>query len=73
MRAVQAALAPLADAEKATGVRACMRGRFEYLGIPTLGRRTAQKFLSTRREQVSGLTMRVASKNFGALAKWKKT
>lgn len=41
MRAVEAALAPLADARRAAGMCAYMRGRFEYLGIQTPVRRAA--------------------------------
>ena len=40
-RAVRAALTPLKDAERAAGMRAYMRGRFEYLGIGTPDRRSA--------------------------------
>jgi 3-methyladenine DNA glycosylase AlkD len=40
-RAVCAALIPLADAKLAAGMRAYMRGRFEYLGIQTPIRRAA--------------------------------
>jgi 3-methyladenine DNA glycosylase AlkD len=40
-RAVRAAIAPLKDAELAEGMRAYMRGRFEYLGIQTPVRRAA--------------------------------
>jgi len=40
-RAVRAALRPLKDAERAAGMRAYMRGRFEYLGIGTPERRAA--------------------------------
>jgi len=40
-RAVRAALAPLANARFAEGMRAYMRGRFEYLGIQTPIRRAA--------------------------------
>jgi len=40
-RAVRAALAPLADVRLAAGMRAYMRGRFEYLGIQTPVRRAA--------------------------------
>ncbi len=40
-RAVRAALTPLKDAERAAGMRAYMRGRFEYLGIGTPDRRAA--------------------------------
>ena len=40
-RAVRAALEPLKDAERAEGMRAYMRGRFEYLGIQTPVRRAA--------------------------------
>ncbi|MGD1064241.1 MAG: DNA alkylation repair protein [Terracidiphilus sp.] len=40
-RAVRAALKPRADAERAAGMRAYMRGRFEYLGITTPERREA--------------------------------
>jgi 3-methyladenine DNA glycosylase AlkD len=41
VRAVRAALEPLADAKRATEMRAYMRGRFEYLGIGTPARRAA--------------------------------
>ncbi|HKN20503.1 MAG TPA: DNA alkylation repair protein [Terracidiphilus sp.] len=40
-RAVRAALKPRADAKRAAGMRAYMRGRFEYLGITTPERRAA--------------------------------
>ena len=40
-RAVCAALKPLANAERAAGMRAYMRNRFEYLGISTPERRAA--------------------------------
>jgi len=40
-RAVRAALAPLANASFAEGMRAYMRDRFEYLGIQTPIRRAA--------------------------------
>jgi 3-methyladenine DNA glycosylase AlkD len=40
-RAIRAALAPLADVRLAAGMRAYMRGRFEYLGIQTPVRRAA--------------------------------
>lgn len=43
--AVEAALAPLVDAAKAVGMRAYMRHRFQYLGIPTPERRAAIKAL----------------------------
>jgi 3-methyladenine DNA glycosylase AlkD len=38
-RAVRAALKPLADADRAAGAKAYMRGRFEYIGISTPARR----------------------------------
>ena len=44
-RAVESAFLPLADAEKAAGMRAYMRGRFHYHGIPTPERRAAVKLL----------------------------
>jgi 3-methyladenine DNA glycosylase AlkD len=40
-RAVRAALKPLADADRAAGAKAYMRGRFEYIGISTPERRAA--------------------------------
>jgi len=40
-RAVRAALLPLKDALRAAGMRAYMRGRFEYLGVGTPERRAA--------------------------------
>ena len=40
---IESALAPLADTEAAAGMRAYMRGRFDYLGIPTPERRAAVK------------------------------
>ena len=40
-RAVRAALKPRADAERAVGARAYMRGQFNYLGISTPERRAA--------------------------------
>jgi 3-methyladenine DNA glycosylase AlkD len=44
-RAVQAVLVPLANAENAAAMRAYMRNRFDYLGIPTPARRAALKLL----------------------------
>lgn len=44
-RTVEAALAPLVNAENAAGMRAYMRDRFHYLGIPTPERRAAIKLL----------------------------
>jgi 3-methyladenine DNA glycosylase AlkD len=38
---IRAALLPLADAPRATAMRAYMRGQFEFLGIPTPARRAA--------------------------------
>ena len=43
--AVRAALTPLADADRAGGMRAYMRNQFEYLGIPTPARRAATRAL----------------------------
>ena len=40
-RAVRSALKPLADAERAAGAKAYMRGRFEFIGIGTPERRAA--------------------------------
>ena len=40
-RAVQAALRPLADADRAAGAKAYMRGQFDCLGISTPDRRAA--------------------------------
>jgi len=40
-RAVRAALMPLADAGRAAGAKAYMRGQFEYLGLSTPRRRAA--------------------------------
>lgn len=40
-RAVRAALKPRADADRAAGAKAYMRGRFEYIGISTPKRREA--------------------------------
>jgi 3-methyladenine DNA glycosylase AlkD len=40
-RAVRAVLRPLADADRAAGAKAYMRGRFEYIGISTPERRAA--------------------------------
>jgi len=45
-RAVEAALAPLADVAKAAEMRSYMRGKFEYLGITTPERREAVKALT---------------------------
>jgi 3-methyladenine DNA glycosylase AlkD len=42
-RNVEIALTPLIDVDKAVGMRAYMRGRFDYLGIPTPQRRAAVK------------------------------
>ena len=44
-RAAEAALAQLADAAKATGMRAYMRGKFVYLGVTTPQRRACVKVL----------------------------
>ena len=40
-RAVADALTPLADPQRAAGMKAYMRGQFDYLGIPTPARRAA--------------------------------
>jgi 3-methyladenine DNA glycosylase AlkD len=44
-RQTQSLLAPLGDRNKADQMRAYMRGRFEYLGIPTPERRAAVRLL----------------------------
>lgn len=41
VQAVAASLAPLADPARAAGMKAYMRGQFDYLGIPTPQRRAA--------------------------------
>lgn len=61
IRAVQAALAPLADPEKAAGMRAYMRERFDYLGIPTPERRAAIKLLIRSFTPVDAASLRAAS------------
>ena len=58
---VQAALAPLASAENAAGMRAYMRGRFEYLGIPTPERRAAIKPLIRAFAPVDAISLRAAA------------
>ena len=44
-RSIEAVLLPLADPARAAGMRAYMRGQFEYLGIPTPARRLAIRSL----------------------------
>lgn len=41
VRETAKALRPLADAERAAGMKAYMRGQFEYLGVSTPGHRAA--------------------------------
>lgn len=59
--AVQAALAPLAHAENAAAMRAYMRNRFEYLGIPTPGRRAATRPLIRSFAHADAASLRAAS------------
>jgi 3-methyladenine DNA glycosylase AlkD len=60
-REVQAVLAPLVNAENAAGMRAYMRDRFEYLGIPTPGRRAAVKPLIRSFAPVDAPSLRAAA------------
>jgi 3-methyladenine DNA glycosylase AlkD len=64
-RAVESALAPFADAAKAAGMRAYMRDRFHYLGIPTPERRAAVKALIRSFAPADAKALRAA-----ALALW---
>jgi 3-methyladenine DNA glycosylase AlkD len=59
--AVQATLAPLINAENAAGMRAYMRNRFEYLGIPTPERRAAVQPLIRSFTPVTAKALRTAS------------
>jgi 3-methyladenine DNA glycosylase AlkD len=65
--AVEAALEPLADAEKAVGMCAYMRNRHVYLGIATPVRREAVKALIRGFEPVEAEALRSA-----AVALWEK-
>ncbi len=62
---VRAALVPLAHAENAAAMRAYMRGRFDYLGIPTPGRRAAVKPLirafASASASIDALSLRAAA------------
>jgi 3-methyladenine DNA glycosylase AlkD len=60
-RAIEAALAPLVNAENAACMRAYMRDRFEYLGIPTPGRRAAIKPLIRAFTPVDAPSLRAAA------------
>jgi 3-methyladenine DNA glycosylase AlkD len=62
---VEAALVPLVDAAKAAGMRAYMRDRFHYLGIPTPERRAAVKLLIGSFAPADAMVLRDA-----ALALW---
>jgi 3-methyladenine DNA glycosylase AlkD len=64
-RMVESALAPFADAAKAAGMRAYMRDRFHYLGIPTPERRAAVKLLIRAFAPVDASALRAS-----ALALW---
>lgn len=59
--AVEAALAPLADAERAVGMAAYMRNRFVYLGIQTPERRAAIKPLVRAFAPVGPAELRAAA------------
>jgi 3-methyladenine DNA glycosylase AlkD len=67
-RAVESVLVPLADSTKAAGMRAYMRHRFEYLGIPTPERRAAVKLLIRTFVPVDPVALRGA-----ALALWQQS
>jgi 3-methyladenine DNA glycosylase AlkD len=60
-RSVEAALAPLADAARAAGMRAYMRERFEYFGIPTPERRATVKVLIRSFARLDAPTLRAAA------------
>jgi 3-methyladenine DNA glycosylase AlkD len=60
-RAVRAALKPLADADRAAGAKAYMRGRYEYIGISTPERRAAVALLIRAFEPASPGELREAS------------
>ena len=64
-RAVESALAPLSNAKRAVEMRAYMRGRFTYLGIPTPERRATVKLLIRTFAPADPATLRAA-----ALALW---
>lgn len=67
VRTVAAALAPMADAKRAAGMKAYMRGQFDYLGIPTPARRAAAAPLIRGFAPASAVELRAA-----ALALWAK-
>ena len=66
-RAVRAALRPLADAERAAGAKAYMRGRFEYIGISTPERRSAVGLLIHGFKPVTAAELREAAEGLWAM------
>lgn len=60
-RAVESVLVPLANAENAAAMRAYMRGRFEYIGIPTPERRAAVKLLIRSFAPADAASLRAAA------------
>jgi 3-methyladenine DNA glycosylase AlkD len=60
-RAVRAALKPLANADRAAGAKAYMRGRFEYIGISTPLRRAAVGLLIRGFEPATAEELRAAA------------
>jgi 3-methyladenine DNA glycosylase AlkD len=60
-RAVKAALRPLANAERAAGMRAYMRNQFEYLGVSMPDHRAAVAPLLKRFSPADGEELRMAA------------
>ena len=67
LRAVRAALRPLKDAERATGMRAYMRGRFVYLGVGTQERRAVVRPLLCAFKPASAAQLCKAAKALWAM------
>jgi 3-methyladenine DNA glycosylase AlkD len=66
-RAVRAALKPLADADRAAGAKAYMRGRFEYIGISTPERRAAVGLLIRGFKPATAEELREAAEGLWAM------
>jgi 3-methyladenine DNA glycosylase AlkD len=66
-RGVRAALKPLADADRAVGAKAYMRGRFEYIGISTPERRAAVAGLLRGLKPTTGKELRETAEGLWAM------
>jgi 3-methyladenine DNA glycosylase AlkD len=65
--AVRAALKPLADADRAAGAKAYMRGRFDYIGISTPKRRAAVGLLLRGFKPAAAEELREAAEGLWAM------